>query len=733
MKLPVLITLGLCIPILHAAQPDDVIADFEADGYGDWNVAGTAFGPGPAQGALPRQMKVEGFKGRGLANSFGSGDNSTGTLTSPEFTIRRKFITFLIGGGGFEGKTCMNLIVDGNVVRTVTGPNIEHGGTEKLAPGSWEVGEFAGKTAVIEIVDNQKGGWGHINVDQIEQSDTAVHAPLKLITQERTIPLDKRYLLLPVTTRARESQKQRATLTVDGAPVRVFYLDLDENPEWFAHLDVSEWKEKPATLRIDNLPESSKAIDLVTTSDEIWNAGGLYNEALRPQIQFSTRRGWVNDPNGLVFYNGEYHLFFQHNPYGWNAGGPHWGHATSPDLVHWQEHGEALYPDDFGAMFSGSAVVDWKNTSGFGKDGKPPLVLIYTAAGNPFTQCIAYSTDGRTFTKFSGNPVVNNITRGNRDPKVTWHEPTQRWVMVLYVGQPSPTGGTDAKGNPKQTHTIHFLTSPNLRDWTPSSVTSGGEDSDHFLFECPDFFQLPVNGDASNKKWVLSAANCEYAVGTFDGTKFTAEGERAPGMRPGGSFYAPQTFSDMPDGRRIQIGWGRATAPGMPFNQLLTLPCELQLRQTPDGLRLRRQPVKELESLRGKSWKSDKSTLAGGDANPLPGVHGELLEIHADFTPAADSEVTFNVRGIEIRYDAAKQEISGPGEHVPAPLQNGRQTITIFADRNYFNVLATDGLTYMPFAAIPKPDNLGVSVSVKGGAITIHQLEAFELKSIWKK
>jgi len=734
MKLPVLIAIALGLPFLHAAQPDDVIADFEADTYGDWDVTGTAFGPGPAQGAHPRQMKVDGFKGRGLANSYFNGDGSTGTLTSPEFTIRRKFITFLIGGGGFEGTTCMNLIVDGNVVRTATGPNTNpNEGNEKLGPASWDVAEFAGKTAVIEIVDNQKGRWAHINVDQIEQSDVAAKAPPKMVARERTLPLDNKYLLLPVKTRARESQKQRATLTVDGAPVRTIYIEMDDNPDWFAHLDVSEWKGKSATLRIENIPDDSKALELVSTSHDVWNAAGLYNEALRPQLQFSTRRGWVNDPNGLVFYNGEYHLFFQHNPYGWNAGGPHWGHATSPDLVHWQEHGEALYPDDLGAMYSGSAVVDWKNTSGFGKDGKPPLVLFYTAAGNPFTQCIAYSTDGRTFTKFSGNPVVKNITPGNRDPRVVWHEPTKRWVMVLYVGQPSTTGETNAKGNPKQTHTIHFLTSPNLRDWTPASVTAGGEDSDHFLFECPDFFPLPVDGDVSKMKWLLSGANSEYAVGTFDGTRFTPEGERAPGMRPGSAFYAPQTFSDMPDGRRVQIGWGRASAPGMPFNQLQTIPFELQLRETPEGLLLHREPVKELESLRGKSWRSDKSTLAESDPNPLADARGELLEIRADFTPAADSEVTFNVRGVEIKYSAATQEISAAGQHIRAPLQNGRQTITIFADRNYFNVLASDGLAYMPFAAIPKPDNLGVSVSVKGGAITIHHLEVFELKSIWKK
>ena len=196
-------------------------------------------------------------------------------------------------------------------------------------------------------------------------------------------------------------------------------------------------------------------------SDKFKDADVLYREPLRGQFHFSPQRGWNNDPNGCVYYNGEYHLFFQHNPYGWSWGSMHWGHAVSRDLVHWEELGDKLLPDDMGPMFSGSAVVDWNNTSGFGRDGKPPLVLIYTAAGNPTVQGIAYSTDGRNFTKYSGNPVLQQITGGNRDPKVIWHEPTKNWVMVLYV---TLEGGK---------HTVHFFTSANFAEWTLASITEG--------------------------------------------------------------------------------------------------------------------------------------------------------------------------------------------------------------------------------------------------------------------
>jgi sucrose-6-phosphate hydrolase SacC (GH32 family) len=181
------------------------------------------------------------------------------------------------------------------------------------------------------------------------------------------------------------------------------------------------------------LREDSTALARIEQSDAIKNIEDLYREPKRGLFHFSPKRGWNNDPNGCVYYNGEYHLFFQHNPYGWSWGNMHWGHAVSKDLVHWEEIGDVLLPDEMGPMFSGSAVVDSKNTSGFGKDGQAPLVLIYTAAGNPTVQGIAYSTDGRNFTKYSGNPVLGQVTGGNRDPKVIWDEANQRWVMVLYV------------------------------------------------------------------------------------------------------------------------------------------------------------------------------------------------------------------------------------------------------------------------------------------------------------
>ena len=535
----------------------------------------------------------------------------------------------------------------------------------------------------------------------------------------REFRIEKRYLNLPIKNGA---PKRQVTTLVDGKVEVKNDIELaDGAPDWWAFMDVSAWRGKTVTLQVDKLPEDSTALSSIEPGDSIKGAENLYREPLRGQLHFSSRRGWNNDPNGLAFYNGEYHLFYQHNPYGWAWANMHWGHAVSRDLVRWEELDDVIAPDDFGPMFSGSAVVDWNNTSGFGKDGQPAFVLIYTAAGRPTVQCIAYSTDGCHFTKFSGNPVVKQITSGNRDPKVFWHEPTRKWVMVLYVGLP------------EKKHTIHFFTSPNLRDWSLASVTEADADGGKFLFECPDFFELPVDGDASNQRWVLTAASSEYAIGTFDGVKFTPEQSKLPGQR-GKGFYAAQTFSDIPkqDGRRIQIGWFRTETKGMPFNQSMTIPLELKLTATPDGPRLTRTPVKELESLRAKTHELAPLTLKPDSANPLAGVRAELVELDAEFEPGDASEVSFNVRGATISYDAKTQELVVNGDRAPAPLRDGKQRLTIFCDRTGLEIFASGGLTYVPMPFQPKADNFDIGVRANGGGVKFNTLQVHELKSIWK-
>jgi sucrose-6-phosphate hydrolase SacC (GH32 family) len=692
---------------LAVAADDILIANFEHDTYAPWTVAGEAFGPGPARGTLPGQMSVDGFRGKGLVNSFFNGDDTLGMLASPEFRIERKYITFLIGGGKNQEKLALQLLVDGKIVRSATGPNDKPGGSEALAPEFWDVSEFSGEPAVLHIVDDATGGWGHINVDHIVQTDAEPKGFVK--DAERAFNTPARYLHIPIKNGA---PKRILTLLVDGKSVGRNDIELaDGKPDWWAPMDVSAWRGKQLILRVDKLHEESSALGAIEQSDSLKDAENLYREPLRGQFHFSPRRGWNNDPNGLVFYDGEYHLFFQHNPYGWAWGNMHWGHAVSKDLVHWEELVDALLPDEMGPMFSGSAVVDWKNSSGFGKDGKPPLVLFYTAAGNPTVQCVAYSTDGRTFTKYSGNPVLKQITAGNRDPKVVWHEPTEQWVMVLYV----ELGGV---------HTIHFFTSPNLKDWTFASKIDG-------FFECPDFFELPVDGDAARKKWVLMGASSEYRVGRFDGAKFISESPKVPGHR-GKGFYAAQSFSDVPDERRILIGWFQTETKGMPFNQSMTIPIELGLTQTDDGPRMTYTPVKELEVLRAKTHRVESMSLRPGDKNPLESIRTELVEARIAFEPDDAGELFFNIRDVMVVYDAKKQELSVAGHRAHAPLRNGKQRLTIFCDRTGLEVFASDGLCYVPMPFNMNPDIRGIRIETRGGPVMINSLEVHELRSAWR-
>jgi fructan beta-fructosidase len=694
---------------LTAQDPDILVADFEQTTYRDWQVTGDAFGAGPAEGTLPNQMPVSGFEGRRLVNSFFRGDATTGTLTSPEFTLSRRYLRFLIGGGGWEGKTCLNLLVDGNVVCTASGRNTNAGGSERLESGGWDVERWSGKAARLEIVDQATGGWGHINVDQIVLTDEK--PPLVLIGPTREITAQKRYLHLPVKNGA---TGRRVTIDVEGDTERFFDIELaDRDPDWWAFLDISAYSGKKLTIRVDRLNDDSQALETMEQSDSLKSADNLYHEALRPQIHFTARRGWNNDPNGMVYFQGEYHLFFQHNPYGTAWGNMHWGHAVSRDLVHWRELAEALYPDAMGPMFSGSAVVDWQNSSKFQQGQEPPLVLIYTAAGNPAVQCLAYSNDrGRTWTKYAGNPVLGNITEGNRDPKVIWFEPTRQWIMTLYV-------------RVKERDTIQFFASPDLKQWEFLSQIEG-------FYECPDFFELAVDGDPNNKKWLLTGANSTYMLGSFDGRTFHPETPILPGHR-GKAFYAAQTFSDIPagDGRRIQIGWGQMPSPGMPFNQMMCFPCRLTLRSTADGPRLAFWPVREIGELVAAQKTVERRELKDGAAFDVPELRSEFYDVEASFQLGEARQVGASVRGIEVVFDADSHELICGDHRAPLRASEGRIDLRILVDRTSVEIFADQGLLYVPLARIPETTERSVSVFARGGTAQIITLQARALKSIW--
>jgi len=443
-------------------------------------------------------------------------------------------------------------------------------------------------------------------------------------------------------------------------------------------------------------------------------AAKLYDEQFRPQFHFSPRKNWMNDPNGLVFYGGEYHLFFQHNPLGLAWGNMTWGHAVGPDLVHWKQLEHAILPDRLGAIFSGSAVVDWKNTAGFQTGPEKPMVCIYTSAGQPFTQSIAYSNDrGRTWTKYAQNPVLKHVAGDNRDPKVFWHEPTRKWIMALFLD-----------GN-----VYALFGSPNLKAWTKLCdvpVPGGGE--------CPDCFPLPVDGDGKNVKWVFWAANNSYLLGSFDGTTFKKEAGPLS-SHWGKNRYAAQTYSDIPahDGRRIQIAWMNGGAyPGMPFNQQMSFPVTLTLRTFADGVRLCMLPVQEIENIHGVCHSLSGIALKPGD-NPLADVQGELFDIRVEMAVDSATAVGLSVRGIPIQYDCRRKQLTCLGASAPLEPVAGKIKLQVLVDRSSLEIFSGDGRINMTYCISPLAQNKRLAVFAQGGEATVRSLEVWELKSAWPK
>ena len=471
---------------------------------------------------------------------------------------------------------------------------------------------------------------------------------------------------------------------------------------------------------------------------EALSAEVLYNEAYRPQFHFTYKKGWSSDSNGLFYYKGEYHYFSQHNPAGpgLDYGNIHWGHAVSSDLVHWTELEPALAPDSTGPIFSGTSVVDWDNTSGLQTGDEKVIVAFYTAAGyilpenKPGVQCIAYSNDrGRSWTKYAGNPVLKEFTHLNRDPKVFWHEPTKKWIMVITLN----TGAWN------EDNRFMILTSPNLKEWTETQRFEMPTACD-----CPDMFELPVDGDKNNTRWVIWGGDGTHAIGTFDGRAFAREGSihlpLVTWQQKGGNGYSAQTFSDVDasDGRRIQMtswfqyykGQFRGMFKGASFCNPISFPVELTLRTFPEGIRLCRKPVKEIELLHKKRHCRTNVSLSGGD-NPLAGVSGDLLDIRAEIDPGDATEIGFTLRGVEIKYDVKNRKLSCFDVVADVEPINGRIQMQILLDRTVLELFANAGKVSISDTFIAKPEDKALRMYAKGGAAKIISLDVYELESIW--
>jgi len=474
----------------------------------------------------------------------------------------------------------------------------------------------------------------------------------------------------------------------------------------------------------------------------------------RPKFHFTPPANFINDPNGLVFYRGEYHLFYQHNPFGDTWGHMSWGHAVSSDLVRWQHLPVALREEDGVMIFSGSAVVDWRNTSGLGGGADPPLIAIYTGhSATEQTQHIAYSLDaGRTWTKYAGNPVIAIGSRNFRDPKVFWHEATGRWIMVTVLADQ---------------HRVRFYGSPDLIHWKHLS-DFGPAGSTVGEWECPDLFPLSVEGEQNSVRCVLKVdvgpgnlphGMCgQYFVGWFDGVQFVNDNppDLALWADHGMDFYAVQSWSDMPatDGRRLWLAWMNNwryanTIPTSPWRGAMTIPRALALRRFPEGLRLVQRPAAELASLRRNHF--GRAGLPVDDANRqfrASGMADDALEIIADFRLAGATEVGLRVRAGEDEatvagYDAVAQQIfvdrthSGDASFSPdfpdrhaAPLASadGRIRLHVFVDRCSVELFGGGGRAVITDLIFPSPSSTGLEVYAVGGDAVVERLDIWALQ-----
>lgn len=715
MKKNVVMIAVLLAPLSLLRAADDIIVnDFESETYGAWKIEGTAFGSGPARETLPGQMKVEGFVGKGYVNSYHGGDGSTGTLTSPEFKIERKFINFLIGGGGWANETCLNLIVDGKVVRTATGPNTDPGGEERLEPGTWDISEFSGKPAVVQIVDQRSVGWGHLNVDQIVQSDTKTPGSVVL---EKTLTVNGSHLLVPVGNAAIGNNPLTLRIYDGETIIQSFSVALpkDGEPYWMAAYPLEHFALKGKSIRITSersgrAPASAQAAfeKIRVGSDKDVLLASDYTQPYRNQFHASSRRGWINDPNGMVYSNGKYHLYYQHNPFGIQWGNMHWGHLESTDLIHWEEKPIALYQRTTGDMaFSGNGFLDFNNSAGLGKGTQ---FAAYTSTGRG--ECLAYSKDGGlTFTDIPENPLIKHQ---GRDPFIIWYQPEQKWVMVVFSGEEcDETKAVPSANTAKANHyNMAFYESKNLRQWTRTGAfTDPDRDA---VYECPMMAKLPVVGKSGESRWILLGARNRYFIGRFDGKTFHKES--GPHGTQHGAFYAAQTFSNVPDNRCIQIGWVLTDVyleqfPDQVVNQAFTLPHELTLRETADGLRLFFWPVKETENLRGEVLAEGKDLTPSQANELLQKCQRELSEVLIEYADSGPKELVIN--SINASFNGSKARI--------------------FTDRTFNEIYADAGISYELRKLPPKGFESPVTKLTAPEGTVIRSLKIFRLKSIWNQ
>lgn len=554
----------------------------------------------------------------------------------------------------------------------------------------------------------------------------------------------KKYLLLPIQDNAPEG---KICIVVDNqqqgvvANVRLARDQVD----YYIPFDLSAYEGKDISVDIQGMPESSLCWEKMSLSDTFDMTN---REKFRPVYHHTPAYGWMNDPNGMFYKDGVYHLYFQHNPYGSTWGNMTWGHSTTTDLVNWNYEGLAIKPDAWGAVFSGSAVVDYDNTAGFGKNA---VVAFYTSAksspwGDTQSQSMAYSLDnGKTFVKYAYNPVVTSSKRDFRDPKVFWYAPDKHWVMILAGGQE-----------------MDIYSSKNLKDWKYESSFGAKQGAHGGVWECPDLVELPVEG-AKEKKWVLicninpggpfGGNAAQYFVGTFDGKKFVNESPtQTKWMDWGKDHYATVTFSNAPGGRCIALGWMsnwqyQTVLPTLQYRGSNTIARDLTLYRQDGELLLRCTPSPEIEKARMQkvSVPSFKVSDSYDLASLLEGNDG-AYEIDMTIKNSGASKIMFtlsNDKGekVNMYYDIMRKQfvmdrsesgkvdfsVDFPAVTVAPVYDTDNIRLRLFVDRTSIEAFGEGGKFVMTNQVFPtEPYNKMSFVSVRGN-FTVKSMDVYKL------
>ena len=549
----------------------------------------------------------------------------------------------------------------------------------------------------------------------------------------------KKFLLLPVEEASPEA---KLYMIADNDVVRSMNVRLAVNKvDYFVPVDLTGFDNKHLSFNFQLIPDSALCWEEMKLSDEFDVSN---REKYRPVYHFSPAYGWMNDPNGMFYKDGVYHLFYQHNPYGSMWGNMHWGHATSTDLVTWEHHGDAISPDALGTIFSGSCVVDKDNTAGFGAGA---VIAFYTSASDRQVQSMAYSLDnGKTFKKYARNPILTSTQRDFRDPKVIWHEDTKKWIMVLAVGQE-----------------MEIYSSADLKSWTLESKFGEGQGAHGGVWECPDLLELPVEG-TELKKWVLvcnlnpggpfGGSATQYFVGTFDGKRFVNESPAVTKwMDWGKDHYATVTWSDAPDNRRIAIAWmsNWQYANDVPTSQYRSpnsVPRDLSLFAVGDGIYLQSAPSPELLKLRDISKKRSfrvngtrtvKELVPGNEGAyeielAIRNQHADVIGFRLYNDKGEEVDMQYDMKEKKFSMDRRKSGDVGFNENFPmltwTAIEDGKEELKLrlYVDKSSVEAFGDGGRFAMTNQVFPSEPYNHIDFYSKGGAYKVDSFVTYKLK-----